>query len=247
MNHPIRAFYGHHKAGTTWILHIIRGVCDLASLKLVSHHYEQFFDGDIEAFRKTNPFDFWCYINADYTFVRYLDTRGFHVVRDPRDMVVSGYFSHLKSHPDEYWPRLRYYRRYLRTLSTEEGLLREMEFSSVFLSHMMSWDYHTPRILQLKFEDLIKDPFGTFVAVFRFLEIIPDRVSERDLSAILDSLTFEKLSGGRKAGAEDSGHHYRKGVPGDWKNHFNEKNVDYFKRLYNPLLIKLGYETCEDW
>jgi hypothetical protein len=243
----ILAYYGHHKAGSTWILHVVGAVCSLASLKMVSHHYEQFFDGDIEGYRKSNPFDFWCYINADYIFVRYLETKGFHVIRDPRDVIVSGYFSHLNSHPDEYWPRLRHYRKYLRSLSKEEGLLREMEFSSIFLSHMMSWDYHTPSILQLKFEDLIKDPFGNFVSIFHFLDMIPNRISEADLHGIVNSYSFENLSGGRKSGVEDHAHHYRKGVPGDWKNHFTEEHVDYFKKLYNPLLIKLGYETREDW
>ena len=156
MNDTILAYYGHHKAGSTWVGHITRGVCTRASLNIVSHHYEEYFDGDIENFRRKNPFDFWFYINADYTFIRYLNTKGFHVVRDPRDIVVSGYFSHFHSHADEYWPRLRYYRPYLRSLSKEEGLLREMEFSSVFLYHMLSWDYDTPIYCNLKFEDLIE-------------------------------------------------------------------------------------------
>ena len=39
---------------------------------------------------------------------RYLDNysnefRGIHLIRDPRDIVVSGYFSHLKTHPENEW------------------------------------------------------------------------------------------------------------------------------------------------
>ncbi len=247
MSGPLLAYYGHHKSGSTWILYIVMEVCNLVSMKMKSHHSDEFFDGDIEEYRRNNPFDFWCYINADYTFVRYLDTRGFHVVRDPRDVIISGYFSHLSSHPVEHWPRLKFYRRYLRTLSKEEGLMLEIEFSSSFLHHMLSWDYDTPQILQLRFEDLLRGQCDRFIEIFRFLGLVPDKISEQSVCEIVERCSFEKLSGGRKAGTEDVSHHYRRGVPGDWRNHFTGRHIEYFKKLYNPVLMKLGYETGEDW
>jgi len=41
--------------------------------------------------------------------------------------------------------------------------------------------------------------------------------------------------------------HYRLGVPGDWRKHFEPVHIEYFKKLYNPLLLKLGYESDEGW
>ncbi len=31
------------------------------------------------------------------------------------------------------------------------------------------------------------------------------------------------------------------------RNHFNDRHVELFKKKYNNLLLKLGYEKSEDW
>jgi len=43
------------------------------------------------------------------------------------------------------------------------------------------------------------------------------------------------LSGGRAPGEEMSAR--IPGAAGDWRNHFQDEHVDYFKGLYNPLLL----------
>lgn len=246
---PILGYYGHHKCGTNWILQIMSDVCALQNLTLVNHDEAVWFqNGDILAYRREHPFDFWSYTNADYTFVRPLDTIGFHVVRDPRDVIVSGYFSHLATHPDEAWPRLRYYRPYLQSLSKHDGLMREMEFSGIYMQQMFLWEYGAkPSILELHFEDMIAAPTETFVRVLTHLGFMPSKVTRAELETILERHSFENMSGGRSPGQEDSASHYRLGIPGDWRNHLSADHIAYFKSLYNPLLRKLGYETREDW
>ncbi len=114
---PILAYFGHHKAGSTWISRITQDICALSMLRAVVHDGPGKFGGHLAEYYRANPFDFLILLNANYTFIRYVNVKGFHVVRDPRDIVVSGYFSHYYSHPDEGWPKLTHYRRYLRTLS----------------------------------------------------------------------------------------------------------------------------------
>jgi hypothetical protein len=58
---------------------------------------------------------------------------------------------------------------------------------------------------------------------------------------------FKRISSGRKRGQEDRRHHFRKGIPGDWKNHFNEDHKKVFKERFNPLLVKLEYEKDDQW
>ena len=240
-------YFSHHKCGTIWVASIIGQVAAAAGLVTARHDNDQRFDGDILAWRENHPFDFWCYTNADYTFVRGVHVEGFHVVRDPRDVVVSGYFSHLYSHPDHGWPRLRHYRRYLSTLPEEEGILREMEFSAPVMADMLGWNEHPPSIRLIRFEDLIARPAGLFCELFAGLGLIPDRIGEWTVREIVERHSFERLSGGRRTGHEDLRHHYRRGMPGDWRNHFTPRHTEYFQRLYNPLLLRLGYETREDW
>jgi hypothetical protein len=244
---PLRAFFGHHKCGVSWISRIIDGVCATAGLTIAHHHYENLFDGDISALRRAQPFDFWRYTNADVNFTRDLEVFGFHVVRDPRDVIVSAYFSHLNSHAVDNWPRLRHFRPYLRSLPKHDGINADMEFCAIFLSHMLSWDYCRPNVLELRFEDLIADQSRQFDRIFRFLKIVPEQLDSDMLDQIVQLNSFQVLSGGREPGEQDVHHHYRRGTPGDWRSHFDESNVDYFKKLYNPLLLKLGYESREDW
>jgi len=51
---------------------------------------------------------------------------------------------------------------------------------------------------------------------------------------------FEKKARRRK-GEEDPRSHYRKGQPGDWRNHFTEEHVAAFKEKFPGLVEKLGY------
>ena len=68
------------------------------------------------------------------------------------------------------------------------------------------------------------------------------KLPHQKLNAILHKFRFEKLAGGRKRGEEDIHNHYRKGMPGDWKNHFTEEHNDFFNREFDGLLLKLGYK-----
>ncbi len=52
---------------------------------------------------------------------------------------------------------------------------------------------------------------------------------------------------GRDRGEEDRKRFYRKGVAGDWKNHFTEEDKRAFKALAGDMLIRLGYEKDMSW
>jgi hypothetical protein len=241
------AYFGHHKCGTVWIVSIVKEIAEIAGLRVAHHHNDSGFGGDIVAYGEKFPFDFWCYTNADYCFVRGLAVRGFHVVRDPRDLVVSAYFSHLNSHPEEGWPQLHHFREFIRSLSKEEGLLREMEFIAPVLYNMLVWDRPAPGVCDVRFEELIADPSGLFCEIYARMGLVPHRISETVVRDAVERNSFRRFSGGREPGTEDARHHFRKGIPGDWRNHFTGGHVRYFKMLFNPLLLKLGYERDENW
>jgi Sulfotransferase domain len=277
-NRQIYCFFGHHKCATTWIESMIKQVCSELKLNHCNVHNSKLFSEELARFVETNKIDFLSYTNADYNYVQQLKSfKGFHVVRDPRDIVVSAYFSHLYSHGTEEWTELISYREKLKNMPKDEGLLEEMKFRKRSFEMMGNWNYKLNNVMEIQMEKLIVDPYNYFIKILNFLGIFNEKPGlkddlKKDFAKIQkrffgqeifntssqkirleEALTivylndFQKKSGGRSKGKENIKSHYRKGVPQDWKNHFNETHIEFFKANYNDLLIKLGYESDNNW
>ena len=97
---------------------------------------------------------------------------------------------------------------------------------------------------EVRYEDLVEKPE---VAVRRLLEFLGAEAGEETVRRCVGSASFEKLAKGRKRGQEDPSSFFRKGVVGDWRNVFTERDKYVFKEEAGDLLIKLGYEEDSDW
>lgn len=290
---PLRMYFGHHKCATGWIDNILREICLHMGLTFKIVHQPYSFEkyGTIGPLPEKEGIQFLSYINTNIKYTQDLKIyKAFHVVRDPRDIVVSAYFSHLHSLKAPTWNELNDLRDNLQKLSKEEGLFYELDYLREQFEEMAAWDYEQDHILELKMEDLSADPLGMFERILKFLDMFDEKewrgigkkarslrlkmnrlnykgrkympgglpmipVPKRPvhqmprfaLEEITEKLSFKKLAGGRKKGEENIKSHYRKGVHGDWKNHFNDEHINYFKVHYNDLLIQLGYEFNDKW
>lgn len=278
---PLEVYYGHHRCGSTWIKGIVEQVCADLRLRHANVHRSENFNQVLGEFIAERQVDFLSYTNANYQYALDLpDHRGFHVVRDPRDVVISSYFSHRYSHPTNDWPELAAHRKQLERVSEADGLMLELECRRTQFEEMLEWDYEQANVLELKMEDLMKSPAEFLTQAFIFLGLVEPSADSlitlkylalKGLSKILAGLwpeargaggrtmplhyflnivynnRFSAWSGGRQAGQEDIYSHYRKGVHGDWATHFNAEHIAAFQQAYNPLLLKLGYETQPDW
>ena len=273
---PLRAYFSHHKCATKFVLSVLKLVCRDAGLRLANIHNAEQFAGDPAAYLREQRVDLLAFMNAQQTSVDAMPPlRGVHLVRDPRDVIVSGYFSHLHSHSTRDWPELVAHREKLQSLSKEDGLLLEMDFSAPYLRAMEDWDYGNVEMLELRFEELIEEPYKVLHRAFthwgmlaedairsdRFIPRIktavnrtwrngqgplPFRfanqlVSEARLREVAAQCGFDSKAAGRTPGVEDTTSHYRKGIHGDWKNHFNACHLDRFEQKFPGLLAKLGY------
>ncbi len=173
MNRPIYAFYGHHKCATMSLNTLSGAVCRRIGKNFNSVYNEDQFNRNLAQYCQENNVDFLAYGNADFNFVRDLPYhKAFHIIRDPRDIVVSAYYSHRYSHPTSAWPELEEHRKKLQKLSTHEGISEEIRFRQRSFEHMYNWDYQQENILEIRFEDLATNSYDTILRAFTHIGLV---------------------------------------------------------------------------
>lgn len=150
---PLLAFFGHHKCASKWIVRILCQICDYLGLKCKTVSQPSLYRYDIQKFVEDDPIDCLMDMNADYEYLNRLENYvGFHVIRDPRDICVSSYYSHMLSHPTDQWRKLEEHRKLLQSVSKDEGLLLEFECLRYPMECLRKWPYTLPNVLELKME-----------------------------------------------------------------------------------------------
>ncbi len=244
---PLRAYFGHHRSGSTWLFRVFREIVeDRLGHRLLYAPSEQSFGGDLAATSTTRGFEFLAYVNADFRRIRSVPVRAIHVVRDPRDLLVSAYYAHAYSHPTDSWPQLDRLRPVLRAAPLETGLLLELDFCSNVFDDMATWPDQWPGILRIHFEELVASPWPRLREAFAHLGFL-DQLAETELREIADRHDFEHLSGGRQPGETDPSSHYRRGVAGDWREFLTPAVRRAFEHRYGRLLRQYDYERDDGW
>ncbi len=160
--------------------------------------------------------------------------------RDLRDIAVSHYF-YVRRTP--WHPECEDY----VDLDVEEGLLHfGRTLLPDFVDWMRSWreNRDSDQSIELRYEDLLANTVEEFrrVADHFGLDASPPTVDR-----IVAEHRFEAMSNGRSRGEQDEGSFVRKGVAGDWQNHFTSQVKDLFKRHAGQVLIDFGYEADANW
>ena len=181
-------YYGHHKCASTWIREIISEVCREAGLPhrllvdpltpashgpLTDYRRDDITRQEAGEYLRDEGVRFVTCMAADMEQARSIaPERAFHVVRDPRDIIVSAYFSHRDSHWVEGLPELAAHRERLQEVSEQEGLLLEMEYSASEMEDLATWDYEQEQVLEVKMEALTARPYQGFLDIFEFLGLM---------------------------------------------------------------------------
>jgi len=97
----------------------------------------------------------------------------------------------------------------------------------------------------LKYETLLQNDMEIFKEII--LKQAGIHIPLHTLEDAIVSSRFKNVTGGRELGQENMNVHERKGMGGDWKNHFSSIVKEEFKQKFGDLLIKAGYEIDEAW
>jgi len=230
----------HHKAGSQWIQRILAHIFGTRRIPPQRGNY-QYLGWPIRAgavyptvYLSKEKFDTVHRPEPSYYFV---------VIRDLRDTVVSRYFSMAKSHI-VLTSAMAAERELLQSRDLQEGLLAVITNQAKRIAAIQkSWIESTTRVF--RYEDMLADDVGTMDAMLN--DQCHANVPLSDIKKAVKACRFERLSGGRSQGDEDTDSHFRKGIAGDWKNYFSGRVKDVFKSQYGELLIQTGYERDLNW
>lgn len=187
----------------------------------------------------------WGYIEASPENVQLLCQPGrvnYFIYRDPRDMLVSQVYFATDMHEEHgmhaYYQSLPDFGARLKAAIT--GVDREgIKMVSVKQRYAGVFDWlRQPRVLCIRFEDLVDQRDATFNAMLDQVEktgyAIPTP-RQKSLSILTEAIQPRKSRT------------FRSGRTGGWREHFTPEHKTLFKEVAGDLLVQLGYEKDNDW
>lgn len=228
----------HHKTGSALFVGILTNIAKEFNLKLQICEQDK-LDNDTDIWIQWHSYVDFTKINVPYI--------GVHSIRDPRDVIISGYFYHMRC--SEEWvlkPRKdlgnKSYQEYLQGLAFKEGVLFEMNNSAKrTINNIMNWDYGNPNIIEIRMEEIICDFEKTFENVFRFFGY-----SNNDLCRCMNIANNYNINLFSEDKIKLNNHIHSRGV-NKWKIYFNVDFKREFINLFGDVLIQLGYERDNNW
>lgn len=188
-------FFGHHRSASSWTNDTLRMIAVACGWRHAVVHNAAMFGGDLPGFCQRTAPDLLTFSNAKWAYLATLPPfLGLHVIRDPRDILVSSYFSHRNSHPTAQWPELVSHRAELQALSQRDGLLLELDCRRDQFADMAAWQYNTDYIYEVKMEDFTAQPAHYYADLFRFWHRLADSSHhQQEASQVMVNRTIARI------------------------------------------------------
>ena len=182
-------FFSHHKCATRWLVDYLTRVAALNEWS--------FFHTDYHDQAPDRSADIAFFGNETYSRIVEQNCCGFHIIRNPLNIVISAYNSHRETHPTDNWPQLCRQRAVLsRSLETRVCCLRSRSWNARIsrigrLGRFFLYDCGTITTIdsQLRIEDATAQPRASFSP------ILPEIQQGTSVFLPADT-TFSNFSGG---------------------------------------------------
>ncbi len=100
------------------------------------------------------------------------------------------------------------------------------------------------KVLLISYEDMLLQQNEVLRLIFSF---IGSKNKNEIIQKCINNSSFKKMSDNREQGESKQNAHIRKGISGDWKNYFTQKDGELFHKLAGKTLLKYNYETNNNW
>lgn len=163
--------------------------------------------------------------------------RAVHVVRDPRDVIISGWYHNMKQDPETFqktFASLKHYAEYLMAYHWR-----------LYVEKAEAWGRLNPNVFtRLRYEDLLTDPAAAIRPACQMLGLAADDAS---LQACVEhahqATRAKKDNNTQTVQANTSGSFFRKGQAGGWKTEMPDDIAKLVESMADDWLQTFGYET----
>lgn len=228
-----RLFVGtHHKSMTTYFSAVLRLLAFGAGKRFSEINFED----------PPSRAEIMLSNHSAFDVTAFGPCKGAHVMRDPRDMIVSGYHYHKWTH--EAWVHRtdsdgRSYQDKLNSVDKTTGLFMEIDhFIFLYRDLLEKWDTENPDVIEVPYEALMsEDRDDLYHKIFAHMGLTGDA-----LALAIDLMRlFEAKSRTGKSGDNQKFAHIRSGASQQWRKELEPAHIAYVDRELGTVLEKFGY------
>jgi hypothetical protein len=236
----------HHKTGTVWMDGVFKAIAADVGATFVDFkaQYGQLSEALKEPFILFN-------LDSNFRAHSHLldrdDVRILHLIRDPRDVLISAMHYHRKSNeswlhePVPGYDNVTYQLRLKAQASKYNQYVYEMEHSTAGTVHdMLKWQYGRANCFEARYEDLRQDTqLAYWLKIAAFLGF-----EDAERQACGRRFWENSLFGGLSRLGNT---HVRSGDVAQWKREFTPKLACAFMSRFPRALQTLAYEPDHKW